>query len=207
VRGRPNPELKAKCIRLREENRMSLREIHEATGASKGSLSTWLKSHPLTEAEQAERQKCIQRYRAPKKERGAESEAHRMTVGRQLSRNEKAKIAEAAVMFRATLQQFVVYGSPFDGDRADWIIEVGGKLWKVQVKWAQCRRGLPVVPLTHSPGGRGDRRYLPEDFDFIVGYDLYTDICHVWSYGETQKHKRTVTVRPEAAERWDKMRA
>ena len=41
-------ELAQEAIRLRVEERLSLREIAEMTSASKGSLSVWLKPYPLT---------------------------------------------------------------------------------------------------------------------------------------------------------------
>lgn len=208
MRGVPNPELKAECIRLRDEERMSLREIHQKTGASKGSLSSWLKDFPLTAEEKADRARKQKRYQAPKKERGKESVYHQMLSGKPLTCNEKAKISEAAVLHRVVVQRFNVFGSPFDGDRADWVVEADGKLLRVQVKWAsKVRQGLPVVSLSHNPTGRKKRRYTREDFDFIVGYDLFTDTCYVWSFDETENHKATISVCPKAAERWDKMRS
>ena len=53
----------------------------------------------------------------------------------------------------------------------------------------------------------GTRRvaYKAGDFDFIVGYDLFTDTCYVWSWEEVAHFKATVTICPEAEERWDKL--
>ena len=45
------PELKEECIRLRVEQRLSLNEISRATGAPKGTLSAWLRLHPLSPSE------------------------------------------------------------------------------------------------------------------------------------------------------------
>ncbi len=208
MRGVPNPTLKTECIRLRVEERMSLREIHEVTGAAKGSLSVWLRPHPLTTEEKTKRVRRQHRYAAPKKERGTESQHHKTVTGKDLTKNQKAKIAEAAVLFRATLHQFTVFGSPFDGDRADWIIQAGDHLWKIQVKWASVlqRFGLPSISLRRIPGGRHITRYQKGDFDFIIGYDLFTDTCYVWSWEDVEHLKNSVTVCPEAAERWDKLR-
>ena len=64
-------ELKAACIRLRVEERMSLREIAEYTGASKGSLSAWLKPYPLTKDELRGRRR--KPPPGPLKDRGEES--------------------------------------------------------------------------------------------------------------------------------------
>ena len=64
--GIAKPELKAEAIRLRVEKRHSLREIETITGAARGSLSAWLKPHPLTEDEKKARSKLAKRYVTPK---------------------------------------------------------------------------------------------------------------------------------------------
>ncbi|HEX8847443.1 MAG TPA: hypothetical protein VF791_22555 [Pyrinomonadaceae bacterium] len=61
------PDLKAEAIRLRVEQRMSLREIAAITGAAKGSLSLWLQPYPLTDDEKRARSKAAKRYVTPKK--------------------------------------------------------------------------------------------------------------------------------------------
>ncbi len=45
-----------------------------------------------------------------------------------------------------------------------------------------------------------------EEFDFIVGYDLYSDAAYVFTYEEVKHLKKAVTVRDDAFERWDKLR-
>lgn len=129
------PELSREAIRLRIEERMSLNEIADVTGASKGSLSGWLKPYPLTDEERRERQKVAKRYVAPKKDRGEVSKYYEAVAGRELTRQEKAKIAESAVAFRLALHGFHIYGSMYDGDKADWVVEVPetGKFHKIQV--------------------------------------------------------------------------
>lgn len=119
------PELKRECQRLRVEERMSLREIHAHTGVSKGTLSRWLKDFPLTVDEKAQRRAPF-RYRTPKKDRGTASTLYTMAQGQALSRLQKAKIAEAATMLRMCIHGFNVFGSVFDGDKTDWLVEVPG---------------------------------------------------------------------------------
>lgn len=46
-----NPTLRDNCIRLRVRERLSYGEIRKLTGASKGSLSFWLRGYPLTKEE------------------------------------------------------------------------------------------------------------------------------------------------------------
>lgn len=207
MRGVINTVLREKAVELRVHQRKSLREIADATGASKGSLSAWLRDYPLTAEEQAVRAKSAKRYTTPKKDRGDQSNLYAMTGGKELPRHQKAKIAEAATLLRLVVWGLNPFGSMFDGDKADWFVEApNGKAWKVQVKWVKREKhGLPRVPLKCRDGHSGFRRYKEGEFDFIVGYDLFTDTCYVWSYAELKNHSTGVTICPEAAERWDKL--
>lgn len=208
--AQPKQELAAQAIRLRVQDRRSLREIAEITGASKGSLSGWLKPYPLTEEERRERQKSAKRYATPKKDRGEESRLHQATAGRDLSRLEKAKIAEAAVALRLAVHGYHIYGSMFDGDKPDWVVEVPetGKFHKIQVRWVLKKMtGLPSINLKCTVGHNTQCRYAEGDFDFIVGYDLYSDTAFVYSAAEVASRKATVAVSWDHAERWDKLRA
>lgn len=210
MRGHANP-MKAECIRQRVEERLSLREIHERTGISKGSLSTWLAPYPLTEAEKAQKRQAAYARRAPRKTRGEESSFHKAVEDRELSRQDRARIAEAAVLFRLVVHGFHVFRSLSDGDKADWVVETpSGIVRKIQVKWAShTPHGLPHFKLTCTAEGHAGkkryRRYRAGKFDFIVGYDLFSDTAYVFSDAELAGHKAAVTVRPDAAERWDKL--
>ena len=202
----PKPELQAECIRLRVEDRLSLREIATQTGASKGSLSLWLRSYPLTDVEKRGR-----RVRPPvplKKDRGQESEISQTVRGNKLNGMQVAKVAETSVLLRMLAQGFNPFGSVFDGDKADWLVDVPetGKILKIQVKTAQQKsHGLPIVSLRYGINSKvGATRYKKGDFDFIVGYDLFTDVCYVWSWDEVETRKTAVTIHLSAAERWDK---
>jgi DNA-binding transcriptional ArsR family regulator len=203
MRGVKNDELRELAVQLRRDQRLSFSEIAEATGAAKGSLSEWLKAYPLTEAERQLKAKKAVRV----KSRGDRSSLYVMVEGRALSRHQKGKIAEAATLLRLVLQGFTPFGSVFDGDKADWFVEApGGRAWRIQVKWVKREKhGLPRVPLKCREGHAGYRRYKEGEFDFIVGYDLFTDTCYVWSFDELKDHSTGVTICPEAAERWDKL--
>jgi hypothetical protein len=204
------PELAQEAIRLRIEERRSLREIAEITGASKGSLSGWLKSYPLTQEERTARQKMARRYITPKKDRGEVSKFFHAVAGRGLTRLEKAKIAESAVAFRLLLHGFHLYGSMFDGDKADWVVQAPGtkKIYTIQVRWVGLGgHGLPFINLKCTEGHHAQRRYAEGEFDFIVGYDLYSDTAFVYSAAEIAHLKATVTICSTHAERWDKLYA
>ena len=194
-------DLRAECIRLRTEDRLSLRSIHKQTGVSVACLSLWLRSHKLTDAEVAAR--CV--VPPPhKKPVGAESELHRITRSNNPSTSHVGRISEAAVLLRLLAHGFSVYGSPFDGDRVDWVVDTGVRLIRLQVKTArQGAMGLPFVSIRRS---HQKVRYEHMDFDFLVGFDLFTDVAYVWSRGEILAKTTAVTICPEAEERWDKLK-
>lgn len=206
MRGVPNPKLKARCIALRIKKRLSLREIYEATGAPKGSLSAWLKPYPLTEEEKKKRV-IIRRQGGWRKDRGVASKYYEMAL-KPLSKTCKARAAEAAVLFRMVLVDFKVFGSPFDGEKEDWVVLVPGKnaFVKVQVRSAkEGKHGLPFFSLRCSDGRRKARKLRDDEVDFLVGYNLFTDTAYVWSWEELKDRKATITIHPDALERWDKM--
>jgi hypothetical protein len=200
--------VRKECRRLRREERLGLAEIARRIGIAKSSASLILKDMPLTEAEKAGRLKLAREAAAKtnKKSLGAPSKFQMAVAEVTLSGLEKAKIAEAAVLFRLCLHGFVVYGSPFDGDSADWIVQSkGGNTYRVQVKWAkQTDQGLPLVRLFCMRRGK-KVRYGNEDFDFIVGYCLFNDTAYVWSEKEIREHTSTVTISEDAAEAWGKL--
>jgi len=144
-----------------------------------------------------------------KERAAARSRLHELSGTRDYTRHQKAKIAEAAVLLRVVVFGMTAYRSVFDGDKVDWFVETPqGRTWKVQVKWVrESRHGLPGVSLRCHEGNRDLRRYQEGEFDFIVGYDLYTDVSYVWSFEEAEHLRNSVTVCAEAAERWDKLLA
>jgi hypothetical protein len=216
MRGRHDSELERECIKLRTDKNFSLREIHEATGAPKGTLSAWLKEHPLPEHVKREKHRNslkTRNYEGKRKSRGVISKFLAMIDINCLTREQKGNIAESAILFRLCLFGFSVLGPIFDGNKSDWVVlsKKSGKVYKIQVKYVKKAinsHGLPMIPLTSSGNSRvkrHDKRYKEGDFDFIVGYDLYSDTAYVFSWVETIKLKTTVTITPESAERWDKI--
>lgn len=204
------PHLKAEAIRLRVEERRSLREIEFLIKVARSSLSLWLRPYPLTEEEKKARNKTARRYIAPKKSHGEESKHHRAINSSNLTSQQKGRIAEAAVLFRLALHGFEVYKSPFDGDKTDFIVRDSdaGRVLKLQVRWANTpyKHGLPGVLLTCADGHSRRRRYRAGEFDFIVGYYLFNDTAYVFAYDEVERCKAHVTVAEDCAERWDKLR-
>ena len=202
---------KEEAIRLRVKDRKSLREIASLVKVSKGTLSVWLRSYPLTEQERYSKHYDHLKVERPerRKENGLkESALHRQSPS-DLSRLDKAKIAEAATLLRLCVHRLTVYGSPFDGDKADWLVEDGNTLetFRVQVKWARrASCGRPSISLVCMERGKG-RRYREGEFDFIVGYDLFADVAYVYSFDELKGIKTRKTVDDEGAEAWWKIKA
>jgi len=212
MRRKISEEVKQECLRLRQQERLGLKEIAKRTGISRGTLSGWLKDAHLTKEEV--REKIIKAHEGlptgKRKDRGEESRFFAMVSGKNLSRQDKAKIAESAVLFRLCLNRFIVYGSPFDGDKADWLIESvenPNRTYRIQVKWAKDqgkRGGLPVITLRAMSGGKFVR-YKKGDFDFIVGYCLFNDTAYVYSFEELEHLKSCVTCSDAGKEAWHKI--
>ncbi len=209
MKGVIDTKLREQAISLRVDQRLSLREISKVTGVSKGTLSPWLKKYPLSESERRAKASEAPRYTTPKKDRGEPSAAYLALNGRSLSPDKKAELSEAAVLFRLVLHGFHVMSPLFDCAKTDWLVEVPEtrRLLRIQVKWAAPlkRHGLPTIRLTCSEGHNEKRKYSSGEFDFIVGYDLFTDIAYVYSFSEVSHLETSVTIRPDAAERWDKL--
>ena len=202
-------EKKSEALRLRQEERLTLNEIHRRTGVAKGTLSLWLQCVPLSSAE-LKKSMGGKGFRTPKKDRGEQSRLYSRFGRREFSPHEKARIAEAAVLLRLSLLGFTSYTPIFDGERVDWAVEVPGiGFKKVQVRWANesSTAELPIIGLRKTEGHNKKVRYGVEDFDFLVGYDFYTDICYVWGHEETRGNNTSISICTEAEERWDKLGA
>ncbi len=211
MRGKSNPELKARCLQLRDEARHSLREIHAITGVPKGTLSGWLSGHPLTKKEIQVRKEQVVRIKKPLPGPTPEELPAWFSAAApwDLSSQQKARVAEAAVLLRLVAHGHAVYGSVFDGDIADWIVELAPTrtLVKVQVRSTmQASSGLPCVSLSRTVGHSGKRKFAPNEFDYIVGYCFRNDTCYIWTYAEVAHLRSAVAVCGTAVEAWTKLR-
>lgn len=198
------------CRNLRIKERLSLRELEHKTGLSRGMVSVLVRDLPLTPGEIKSRrntQHLIRKSQGPKRKYiGLKSKFCLMAEQSMLSPMQKANASEAAVLFRLCLHGFTVFGSPFDGDRVDWIVRApqSGRVYKIQVKCViHGKSGMPLINLrmNHSRS-----RYLESDFDFIVGYDLTEDVAYVYSFAETAENSATISVDHSALEKWSKLK-
>jgi len=200
--------IKQECIQLRVKEHKSLSQIEKQMRVSRSTLSIWLRDFPLTKDERYKRIGVDNhtQYRAPFEKIGS---LFIQANPEGMSRLQKSKIAEAAVFLRLVVFGFCPFGSVFDGDKTDWLVEVpdSDKVHKVQVKWARrnASGGLPYISFRCRQGSE-TRPYEKGDFDFIVGYDYHSDQACVWAWDEVKSHKRVVTMEESAIEAWDKMK-
>jgi len=193
------------AIRLRTEQRLSLPEISTALGVSKATLSVWLRSYPLPDEDLLQRR----RENAPessKKPRGKESTIHRKVVdfGVDQTTTWKGRVAEAAVLYRLVALGFEPLRAVFEGDSTDWFVKTPRKILYLQVRWAWTpSEGLPMMDVRRK--GKGKQKFTEGQVDFFVGYVLYTDTTYVFSWDEVKDYQSSISVRPDAAERWDKL--
>lgn len=201
--------VKSECIRLRQVERLSIKSIAKRTGVSAGTLSVWLKGCPLTSLEKKKRMsmnaKCNNVFK--KKSRGKPSKFTSLIDFSTLTGNQKGRIAEAAVLYRLTLYNLSAYKSPFDGDAVDFYVRLpSGKCVSVEVRCVrEHSRGLPYVLLGKRVGRGSNRRIRDYSFDFIVGYDIFTDTAYVYSQVELLGNRLSVTISSNAAECWEKL--
>lgn len=213
---RPNlPALKAEIIRLRVEERMSLKDIWRKTGASLGSLSLWLKPYPMTSEEKSAclvraRQKAIAEGRVGNnvlKPRLPICSKHQQDVWTRLTTSGRGAISEMQVMCRLMKKEVEVYRPVADGCLFDILaVSPHSGVVKIQVKTVKTNsQGLTSISLKRTRGHNIATRYAPGEFDVIVGYDPRTDTAYVFTEDEVSHLKTGVSPRPDAAERWDKI--
>jgi transposase len=192
---------------LRAEERLSLNQIAERLGVSKGSVSLWLRDCPLSEEEKRERMRepNLGNQHGKKSFEEEPSKFYRASEVESLTTSQKGDIAEYAVAFRLAAHGFCIH-KPYSSGGVDWLAEnpKTGKIFRIEVKWAsKAKEGLPFIRLRRSSNGQ---RYDKDYFDFIVGYYFYSDTAYVYSFSEISKNKTIITISETAAERWDKLK-
>jgi hypothetical protein len=99
-----------------------------------------------------------------------------------LDTNRKGNIAEVAVVFHPTRNCLEVFRPLTEHGRYDLILGIGGRLLRVQCKWAPRRGDVVEVRLRTSrrgPEGFLRTRYTREEIDAVAAYCPDTDECYL----------------------------
>lgn len=102
--------------------------------------------------------------------------------GEILDRNRKGNIAEAAVVFHAARLGINVCRPLLEHGRYDLVLDIGGRLLRVQCKWAQHVGDVVVIRLIGSrftPSGYVRTTYLRDEIDAVAGYCAPLDVCYL----------------------------
>ena len=115
-----------------------------------------------------------------------------------LNTKRRGEVAEAAFLHKAASLGFSVSKPWGESDRYDFIVEVNGRCWRVQVKSAHSSaiNGYAF----HACGRVYSRRYTHKDIDFIIGYVVPADAWYIIPIAEFAD-KTTVKVFPSSKRR------
>jgi antitoxin (DNA-binding transcriptional repressor) of toxin-antitoxin stability system len=99
-----------------------------------------------------------------------------------MNSNVKGAIAEQAIVLAATKLRVPVWRPVSEHGRADLVLEIGGQLWRVQVKWGRLSLARDVVIVRVgtcrcTPGGYVRRTYSEDEVDLFAVYCGELDRC------------------------------
>ena len=109
-----------------------------------------------------------------------------------LTTDQKGNIAELAVAYAAAKLGLVVFRPVGEGSRYDLIFDLGGRLLRVQCKWARRRGGVLVVNCESSrrtAGGYRRRKYTALEIDGIAAYSPDLERCYFLPVGLVAAHR------------------
>ena len=122
---------------------------------------------------------------------------------------QKGAIAELAIQLTATKLGVDVYLPVAEGGRYDLILDLAGKLWRVQCKWARRYGDVIVVRLYSNRRAReGLRRrlYSADEIDAFAAYCLELDRCFFIPISEAPRHELRLRVAPTKNNQRSKVR-
>ena len=162
------PELKAEAIRLRQQERLSLEVIADRLGVSQSGCSYWLRDYPLTKEEISARNKLPKQY------------PNRITPTPYINSStqtteSKGSVALMHFLLRAA-EKGVVTSIPTQSARYDVVVDVGGVLSRVQVKYAggQEASGSFTVKVNSIGHSKKRKNYTPDQVDYIAAFSPAT---------------------------------
>ena len=98
-----------------------------------------------------------------------------------LTSDQKGAIAETAVVHAAAKLGIDVYRPVMDGTRCDFVLDIDGRLLRVQCKWANRVGDVIAVRCyssRRSASGFVKRPYTPSEVDALVAYCPELDRCY-----------------------------
>ena len=96
--------------------------------------------------------------------------------------NTKGSIAELEIAAAATRLGICVLAPLTEHSRYDFVFDAGGRLLRIQCKWATLRDGVVMVPLNtsrHTPRGYVRTAYSTDEIDAVAAYCAENDACYV----------------------------
>src|SRR3954451_20264050 len=98
-----------------------------------------------------------------------------------LTPGRKGAIAEAVITAEVIKLGLDVYRPVSEGGRYDLVVDVGGRLLRVQCKSARLEASVVVIPLRKTrltPGGYVRTKYTAREIDGIAAYCPGNDSCY-----------------------------
>lgn len=95
--------------------------------------------------------------------------------------NQKGAIAETAVVHAATKLGIDIYRPVLEGGRYDFILDLSGRLVRLQVKWGAMYGDVIVVrcrSCRRAREGLRHRGYTSDEIDAFAAYCIETDRCY-----------------------------
>lgn len=118
----------------------------------------------------------------------------------------RGEVAEAAFLHKAASLGFSVAKPWGDSDRYDFILDNGGRSWRVQIKTASAvGKGAFGI---HACGSDPTRVYTAEEIDFLVAYIVSVDLWYVLPVQlfATVRHVKLFPFRERPVSRYEKYR-
>ena len=122
---------------------------------------------------------------------------------------ERGEIVELAFSLKAALKGFIVSEPLGDSAKYDRILDVDGKLSRVQIKGTSFTQNGASYQCCVSYGSSEKRAYTKKDCDFVATYIIPRDVWYILPV-ESLKGKKKIRVRADSSckylqykERWD----
>jgi PD-(D/E)XK endonuclease len=135
----------------------------------------------------------------------------RITATPTLVRNPKrtGEVSEAAFMLKARTLGFGIAKPWGDSERYDFILYLGSRFWRVQLKCTEIlrARGYDVQPI-YSVYGQGKVIYTPKDIDVLVAHIVPLKVWYILPV-EVFQHSTSLRFYPDIAcksPRWEQYR-